>query len=427
MDSIQVIMVAFNRMVADSSNAFPGLVKRWLGLVFLTTIFLGMVHLWLRVWWTPQYANRWLGLAAAFSAVLMVMVWHNLSNNYRPGERKILPNFGAGNQLTILRGVMIAFLAGFLFSPWPPGWLGWLPGLIYILAALLDLFDGFLARRTNQVTRLGEILDINLDGLGVLVACLLIVQYGQVPFWYLLVGLARYLFLTGEWALKKIGKSVFELAPNPARRPLAGVQMGFIAAVLLPIFSPPSTFLVAGLFAAPFLVGFFYDWLIVSGVLSLNTHAEDGTSLKIGVGLEVNIPWRLGVRSLVSKWLPFISRIAMVVLLITWLTSNIPGFINQWGSWSNYLPPISPFPRLWLGLMMLLTATGLVFLFLGAAGRLAALLILFGIGIFQSFAVLGWIEIFLLVGATILMYLGTGPYSLWAPEERIIAKRLGEA
>ena len=420
-------MSVLNRILDNHGNAYPGLVIRWFGIVTLTGIFLGLIYLWLQASWTPQYTNRWLGLAAFFSAALLAMVWRGLSYNYRPGERKILPSIGAGNQLTIMRGVMIAFLAGFIFSPLPSGWLVWLPGLIYILAALFDLFDGYLARRTNQVTRLGKILDMNLDGLGVLVGCLLIVQYGQAPFWYLLVGLARYLFLAGEWLLRKLGKPVIELAPNPARRPLAGAQMGFIAVLLLPIFSPPGTYLVAGLFAVPFLVGFTFDWLTVSGVLRLSTHPHGEASLNSGIGLDWINPRRMAVKDLVVRWLPLVSRSAVVVLLVVWLLNNIPWVIDQWGSWSNDLTSKVAYPGMWLSMMLFLTGVGLVSLTLGAAGRLAALFVLFGIGIFQNFASLGWMEIVLLVGATVTIYLGTGPYSLWAPEDRIIAKRIGEA
>jgi CDP-diacylglycerol--glycerol-3-phosphate 3-phosphatidyltransferase len=425
--SIQVIMTSLNRIIDHQNNIIPKLVIRWFGIVILVGILLGSIYIWMQSWWIPQYANRWLGIAALSSAALLVMVWHGLSYNYRPGERIILPNFGAGNQLTILRGVMIAFLAGFLFSPRPTGWLAWLPGVIYIIAALLDLFDGYLARKTNQITRLGEILDMNLDGLGVLVACLLIVQYGQVPVWYLLVGAARYLFLFGEWALMKLGKPVYELALNPSRRPLAGVQMGFIGAVLLPIFSPPSTYLVAGLFAAPFLVGFTFDWLYVSGVIRGNNLQPSETKLGAVKGLDEIKTWRITMQDLMGRWLPLISRSGMVVLLAIWLLNIVPRVFDQWGSWSSNLDFSAADPRMWLGLMLFLAGIGLVSLALGAAGRLAALFVLFGIGIFQNFANLGWMEVFLLVGATLLMYLGTGPYSLWSPEERIIAKRIGEA
>jgi CDP-diacylglycerol--glycerol-3-phosphate 3-phosphatidyltransferase len=426
-DNIRVIMSAINRITDDQKIAFSGLVKSWFRMVILVGVFLGLVYFLLQAAWVPQYAIRWLGLASLFSAALMAMVWSGLGYNHQPGERRILPDLGAGNQLTIMRGVMIAFLAGFLFSPWPSGWLAWLPGLFYILAAFFDLFDGYLARRANQVTRLGAFLDMNLDGLGVLVGCLLIVKYDQVPVWYLLVGMARYLFLFGEWALKKLGRPVYELAPNPARRPLAGVQMGFIVAMLAPVFSPPGTYLVAGLFAAPFLVGFAFDWLTVSGVIRTKILQQEGTNLVSDEGLEGINTWRVARRELLARWLPLISRGGVVVLLVIWLLSNTPKVIAQWGSWSSDLASITSSPGMWLGLMLFLTGAGLIFLVLGAAGRLAALFVLFGIGIFQNYAKLGWIEIVLLVGATVLVYLGTGPYSLWVPEDEIIARRIGES
>lgn len=426
MDNIRVIMTALHQIFANQRDTSPVWVKRWFGLIFPIIFLLGLVYLCLQLWWTPQFANRWLVIAASFTAGLIVMVQGNSRYNHRPGERKILTTFGAGNYLTIFRGVMITFLAGFLISPRPPGWLAWMPGVIYILAAVMDLFDGYLARRSNQVTRLGEILDMKLDGLGVLVACLLIVQYGQVPAWYLLVGLARYLFIAGEWVLEKLSLTVFEPPPNPARRPLAGAQMGFTAAVLLPIFSPPGTYLVAGLFALPFLIGFAYDWLVVSGSLRINITEVGDLSPGDEAKLAVLMPWLISIKSLIIKWLPLVVRITLVVLLISWMVINVPGILNQWGSLPSNINTYLPYPGFFLGLMLFLIASGLVFLILGVAGRLAALLILFGMGLFQTFAGLGWMEVIVLVEATLSMYLGTGPYSLWAPEEKILAKRIGE-
>ena len=58
---------------------------------------------------------------------------------------------------------------------------------------------------------------------------------------------------------------MYPMKANPFRRPLAGAQMGFMGAVLLPVFSPAFTSLVAIFFAAPFLINFAYDWLVASG------------------------------------------------------------------------------------------------------------------------------------------------------------------
>ena len=156
-------------------------------------------------------------------------------------------------------------MAGFLFLPKPESWFLWLPGILYLCSDIADFFDGYAARRTNHVTRLGEILDMSFDGLGVTIASLLAVKYGLVPIWYLAIGFARPLFLIGNWGLRKLAQPVHELPPSTSRRIFAGLQMGFLAVVLLPVFSPPLTFVAAYLFGLPMLAGFLRDWFAVSG------------------------------------------------------------------------------------------------------------------------------------------------------------------
>jgi len=147
------------------------------------------------------------------------------------------------------------------------GWLAWAPGILYSLAIAADGLDGYLARRGNRATRLGATLDMSFDGLGVLVAGLLLIQYGQVPPWYILAACARYAFLAGEWVLRRKGKPIHALPYSPQRRIFAGIQFMFIAVVLFPVFSPPLTWWAATLFSLPFLAVFLRDWLVVSGVL----------------------------------------------------------------------------------------------------------------------------------------------------------------
>jgi hypothetical protein len=112
----------------------------------------------------------------------------------------------------------------------------------------------------------------------------------------------------------------------------------------------------------------------------------------------------------VTRWIPVAVRFLVVLLLAAWLVENSTLY----------------FPNLWLGSAILLLIIGLVLIALGAAGRLAALLVLFGIGLFQYFSSLGVLEFGMLIGATALLYSGTGPFSLWEPEKGIISKRIGE-
>ncbi|NJN55524.1 MAG: CDP-alcohol phosphatidyltransferase family protein [Anaerolineae bacterium] len=161
----------------------------WVTAVYGFTILIFYV-VWLRVW--SCCAGRWVVVTAVTASYCLWVVWRHLPENHRPGESVLLPRFGWGNRLTLLRGLCISLIAGFLFSPWPAGWVGWLPAILYTIADVADYLDGYAARITNHATRLGERLDMEFDGLGLAVVTLLAVWMGQLPGWYLLIGLARY-------------------------------------------------------------------------------------------------------------------------------------------------------------------------------------------------------------------------------------------
>ena len=398
--------------------------KKWLGLVILQIMLVAASSFLLVTGWEYQAAFKWLGLTSFSSVLYFWYIWRGIELNSHPGDAKILPDFGPGNLLTILRGMLLMLLTGFLFSPRPQGWLAFLPGFLYAFAALADLFDGYLARISGHQSRLGEKLDLSLDGLGMLIASFLLVQYGQVPFWYLLVGLARYLFIGGIWLRTGLRKPVYPLAENSARRPFAGAQMGFVAVVLFPVFSPPGTFLAAALFAVPFLTGFLLDWFSVSGV-SINLLIKKDHLL--GKIPEVVNSVRISAaKPAISKWMPLIVRTTLVILLILWLRENFLGSFETLDNsmFNNYLHDL--LPAYWIGLLLLLILGGLILITVGIAGRAAALLVLFGLGMYLEIFQLGLFEVLLVFAAIGLFYLGTGPYSLWIPERKIITHRLGE-
>jgi CDP-diacylglycerol--glycerol-3-phosphate 3-phosphatidyltransferase len=195
---------------------------------------------------------------------------YGLRWNHHP-QRKILHStFGCGTWLTIIRGALIAVLAGYLFQPWPasqflPGRLSWAPGLLYLSASILDNIDGRVARAGRQETRLGAFLDINLDALGLLIAPLVAIGYGQLPVTYLSVGCAYYVFMAGIRLRKKLSMPVVEPGPWRGARVIAGLQMGFVGIALLPAVKPPLTTLAAYVMMIPLLGGFVRDWVIVCG------------------------------------------------------------------------------------------------------------------------------------------------------------------
>jgi CDP-diacylglycerol--glycerol-3-phosphate 3-phosphatidyltransferase len=175
---------------------------------------------------------------------------------------------GLATHLTLLRGLLISLVAGFLLIP-PAGLVRWLPGLLYAGAALCDRYDGIVARRLGEASWLGARLDVEMDALGLLVAPLVGVVWGRLPAWYLLLGAAYYLFRAGVSLRGRWGLAVHpeRLRRNRYARFFAGVQMILVATSLLPVLGRAVTTWAATLLMLPTLLLFARDWLIVIGRL----------------------------------------------------------------------------------------------------------------------------------------------------------------
>ena len=63
--------------------------------------------------------------------------------------------------------------------------------MLYITAMLTDALDGIIARRFNQITTLGKLLDPVADKLFLLTLLWLFVADGQIPAWLLTVVLIK--------------------------------------------------------------------------------------------------------------------------------------------------------------------------------------------------------------------------------------------
>ena len=250
--------------------ALKSLRREWAAYAGLSAAATGAAFLVLRADWSAVFALRWL----IGSMIVLVYLYGSLLR-YLPKNRlkstadaPLLQSFGLANGITITRSVLVAWMTGFLFGPWPNGYLAWAPGLLFLAMVLMDYLDGIAARAAGRITHLGEQLDMDWDCIGVLFAAILLARYGQVPALYVLVGLARYLYLFGLWLHTRQGRVVSELPASRYRRILGGMQMGFIAAALLPIFAPSFTQIAAVLFMIPVLLSFVRDFLSVTGVVS---------------------------------------------------------------------------------------------------------------------------------------------------------------
>ena len=102
-------------------------------------------------------------------------------------ERKKVLNLP--NAITMLRIGVIPVLFLLLQSPGPTGSL--VIACIFVVAALTDLLDGYIARKYQIVTTMGKFLDPIADKLIVNTAMILMIPLGRIPAWIVAVIIIR--------------------------------------------------------------------------------------------------------------------------------------------------------------------------------------------------------------------------------------------
>lgn len=100
------------------------------------------------------------------------------------------------NKITIFRVFMIPiFLLFMLVSSIPGG--RYIAAAIFIIAALSDLLDGYIARKHNLVTNFGKFMDPLADKLLVSSALICLVELKLLPAWIVIVIIAREFIISG--------------------------------------------------------------------------------------------------------------------------------------------------------------------------------------------------------------------------------------
>ncbi len=376
-------------------RTFRALQRQWGLAVGLYALgFLGLAW-WLR----PQLAGRawllWLGMSSLIGYAILMYLYTRLPENVRDRDLALLPTLGLGTGLSLAGGWCLAVMGGFLVIPQPSGRVAWLPAVCFLLALAADLWDGYLARRRDHVTALGADLDMTLDGLGVLLAAGLAVRWGKWPFWYLSVGLARYLFVWGLAWRRRQGWPIQPLSDSVTRRLLAGMLRGFLWVVLWP--GVPAWWATAvGLaLVLPFLVHFIYDFLVASMVVDSQDPDFRAAMAR----------WRAWTRGPLALGLRFATGLGAVWVLLQAVRTGHP-LANMPG-----LPALA-------GLLTL-------FLILGLVPRLAAL----GLYGLMGWLLINqrsfWFALLTMYGLTFLFLWGVGPKVWWQPEARFFTRRLG--
>ena len=134
------------------------------------------------------------------------------------------------NKLTVLRLILIPFYIVFLMlDPILAGsdqnivFFSHIALTIFIVASLTDTFDGKIARKYNLVTDFGKFADPLADKILVVSAMVCFVALGRMPFWAVIIILAREFAISG-FRLVVAGKGVV-LAASMIAKVKTGWQM----------------------------------------------------------------------------------------------------------------------------------------------------------------------------------------------------------
>jgi CDP-diacylglycerol---glycerol-3-phosphate 3-phosphatidyltransferase len=119
----------------------------------------------------------------------VLAVWRSVGQ-----ESLNLPNF-----ITVSRILMIPVFVVLFATPTPDR--SFVAAIVFVVAAVTDLLDGYLARRNGQVTTLGKLLDPIADKLLVLSALILLVNVDRVSAMVAIFIIAREVAVTGIRAI----------------------------------------------------------------------------------------------------------------------------------------------------------------------------------------------------------------------------------
>lgn len=103
------------------------------------------------------------------------------------------------NLITVARILLIPVFVALFATPDPDRSI--MAAIVFVTAAVTDLLDGYLARRSGQVTKLGKLLDPIADKLLVLSALILLVNIDRVSALVAILILAREVAVTGVRAI----------------------------------------------------------------------------------------------------------------------------------------------------------------------------------------------------------------------------------
>jgi cardiolipin synthase len=172
------------------------------------------------------------------------------------------------NQITLVRILLIPVFVVFAVyysasvrEGVPEEWLRWCAVVVFVIAAISDGLDGWIARRFNQRSALGVVLDPIADK-GLLLTAIITLSLFPwtvgLPLWFPVLVIARDIVILVGCGLLKFFTGHIEVRPSMLGKVATALQMATVAWVLLQIPDERWVVWAAGLFTL--LSGIGYMW-----------------------------------------------------------------------------------------------------------------------------------------------------------------------
>jgi cardiolipin synthase len=135
---------------------------------------------------------------------------------------------GLANWLTTFRILLIPFFVTLLVYHWSRAAL-----LVFGLASLTDLLDGYIARSSGRQTRLGAFLDPVADKLLLTSAFVTLTYLKVIPFWIAVVVVSRDLVLSVGVLVIHVAGGIVQPAPSRLGKLTTVFQMATVLAAMI--------------------------------------------------------------------------------------------------------------------------------------------------------------------------------------------------
>jgi phosphatidylglycerophosphate synthase len=185
----------------------------------------------------------WLQLGALYPAKVAAVFAATMAIVFgRVGDHHPYRRFGPANQVTMIRAMLMALIAGLIGEPELPPVAGTATAAA-VAITVLDGVDGWLARRSRMVSVFGARFDMETDAVLVMAMSLLVWLHGKAGPWVLLGGMLRYGFVLAGWWLPWMARP---LSPTRRARVISVCHMVGLSVALAPVIPTPISALAVG-------------------------------------------------------------------------------------------------------------------------------------------------------------------------------------